>query len=325
MGSTRLARLAACTRQGVPERAHPTGGPGEGEPAPAELDGPAVAGPNSAIPDQRAILSRASGENFPVASRLLPRAERTRLLAIYGFARLVDELGDAYPGDRMAALAWLEDELERAYAGRAEHPLLVRLELTLRDCRLRREPFLRLIEANRQDQRVGRYQSWEELLGYCDLSANPVGQLVLEAFGLATAARVALSDSICTALQLTEHWQDVAEDLARDRIYLPAEDMRRFGCSAEMLRAPTAPTPLRTLLAFEVARARALLAAGAPLLATLRGRHRIAVAGFIGGGRAALDAIERAQWDVLPGAPRAAPLRVGLASLRTLAGARRPA
>jgi squalene synthase HpnC len=294
---------------------------GEGESAaPAARDAAAAA-----VPDLEGIMARAGSENFPVASRLLPRAERAHLLAIYGFARLVDELGDVHAGDRVAALAWLEGELERAYEGRAEHPLLVRLEPTLRACRLRREPFLRLIEANRLDQRVSRYESFEQLLAYCDLSANPVGELVLETFGLATATRVALSDSICTALQLTEHWQDVAEDLARDRIYLPAEDMRRFGCTEEMLRAPSAPTPLRTLLAFEVSRARALLAAGTPLLATLRGRPRIAVAGFIGGGRAALDAIERARWDVLPGAPTATPLSRGLAILRTLAGAWRSA
>lgn len=309
MGSARLARP------------HPNGCPREGETAAAAADTADASVESAPVPDQQAILARAGGENFPVASRLLPRAERANLLALYGFARLVDELGDAYSGDRMAALAWLEGELKRAYDGRAEHPLLVRLEPALRDCRLRREPFLRLIEANRVDQRVSRYESWQELLGYCALSANPVGQLVLEAFGLATPGRVALSDSICTALQLTEHWQDVVEDLAGGRIYLPAEDRRRFGCSEEMLRAPSAPTPVRTLLAFEVSRARALLAAGTPLLATLAGRHRIAVAGFIGGGRAALDAIERARWDVLAGTPKAAPLRVGLASLRTLVGA----
>ena len=128
------------------------------------------------------------------------------------------------PPDRpseLAALDWLEGELERTYAGAARHPLLVRLQGTVRECALPREPFLRLIEANRVDQRVARYDTWEQLLGYCHLSADPVGELVLGVFGAATPERVALSDRICTALQLAEHWQDVAEDLRAGRIYLP--------------------------------------------------------------------------------------------------------
>ncbi len=117
------------------------------------------------------------------------------------------------PPDKLAALDWVEGELQRAYAGEARHPLLVRLQGTVRACALPREPFLRLIEANRVDQRVTRYETWEQLLGYCHLSADPVGELVLGVFGTATPERVALSDRICTALQLAEHWQDVAEDL----------------------------------------------------------------------------------------------------------------
>src|SRR5262249_40635356 len=143
---------------------------------------------------------------------LLPRRERAHLLAIYGFSRLVDELGDSLAGDREQALDWLSEGLGRAVAGTATSPLLVRLQDTLPPCQLSRGPFDRLIEANRTDQRVSNYRSWQELRGYCALSADPVGELVLEVFGLATPERVALSDSICTALQLTEHCQDVAED-----------------------------------------------------------------------------------------------------------------
>ena len=161
-----------------------------------------------------AVMARADSENFPVASRLLPRRERADLLAIYGFARLVDELGDAAAGDRLAALDWLEAELDRAFAGRAEHPLLIALQPTLRTRALERGPFLRLIEANRVDQRVTTYDTWQQLRDYCALSADPVGELVLAVFGIFDERLTALSDSICTGLQLVEHCQDVAEDLA---------------------------------------------------------------------------------------------------------------
>ena len=269
-------------------------------------------------PTAEAVMERARGENFPVASRLLGRRLRSHLLAIYGFARLVDELGDAAPGDRLAALDWLEEDLERAFAGRAEHPLLARLTPTLRQCGLPRGPFLRLIEANRLDQRVSRFETWEQLRGYCSLSADPVGELVLAVIGAATPERVALSDSICTALQLTEHCQDVAEDLARGRIYLPLEDLQRYGATTEDLSDEHAGGPLREVVAFEVARARGLLADGAPLLGELRGRPKIAVAAFVAGGRAALTAIERAGYDVLPGPPRAGRGGMLLALMATL-------
>jgi squalene synthase HpnC len=267
-------------------------------------------------PTAEELMARAETENFPVASRVLPRRVRSHLLAVYGFARLVDELGDSAPGDRLVALDLLEEDLDRAFQGRAEHPLLIALQPTLRDCELPRGPFARLIEANRVDQLVSRYESWEQLRGYCALSANPVGEIVLRIFGAATPARIELSDSICTALQLAEHCQDVAEDHAAGRIYLPAEDLARFGCTLEHL-PNTADEPLRAVLAFEVQRARGLLAAGRPLIDELRGRERLAVAAFVAGGEAALGAIERAGYDVLGGAPRAGHLR-RLAALAAL-------
>jgi squalene synthase HpnC len=250
-------------------------------------------------------MARAGTENFTVASRLLPARERRHLLALYGFARLVDELGDSVAGDREQALAWLEGELDRAFAGAATHPLMVRLQETVRACRLPRGPFARLIEANRQDQRVHRYRSWQQLRDYCTLSADPVGELVLGVFGLATAERVALSDNVCTALQLIEHCQDVAEDLAAGRVYLPLEDLERFGVSEADLAQPHAGPGLRSVLAFEARRASALLDAGAPLLGQLHGRARLGVAAYIAGGRAALSAIRRADYDVLAGPPTA--------------------
>lgn len=274
-------------------------------------------------PAPDAVMARAGTENFPVASRMLPRAARVDLLALYGFARLVDELGDTGAGDRLAALDWLEGELELAFQGRASHPLLVRLQPTLRERGLPPGPFKRLIEANRLDQRVKRYGTWEQLRGYCELSANPVGELVLAVLGLSTPERVALSDSICTALQLLEHCQDVAEDLAAGRVYLPAEDLARFGCGEADLHRAHAGPELRAVLAFEVDRSRALLDAGAPLVAQVRGRARLALAGFVGGGRATADAIERAGYDVLAGPPRAGRWRLLAATLATLAGGRR--
>jgi squalene synthase HpnC len=266
---------------------------------------PGTPAASARAPSASAVMARASGENFPVASRVLPRRVRAHLLRLYGFARLVDELGDSACGDRLAALDELERDLDRAYRGDAQHPLMIALAPTLRECALPREPFARLIEANRVDQRVTRYESWEQLRGYCALSADPVGELVLAVLGLATPERIALSDAICSALQLTEHCQDVAEDARAGRVYLPQEDLARFGCSINALRAAHASEPLRQVLAFEVQRARALLDAGAPLLADLRGRVRVALGAFVAGGRAALDAIERAGYDVLPGPPRA--------------------
>jgi squalene synthase HpnC len=227
-------------------------------------------------------------------------------MAIYGFARLVDFLGDEYPGDRLAALDELEEDLERAYADFARHPLLRRLSPTLRECALPREPFARLIEANRRDQRTARYATQDDLLDYCRYSADPVGRLVLHVFGAATPERIALSDSICTALQLAEHGQDVAEDYANGRVYLPLDLLAACGASEADLAAPSASPALRLAVRREAELARELLDAGAPLVGTLRGAARLAVAGFAAGGRAALDGLARAEYDVLGRRPRVA-------------------
>ena len=300
-----VGMIAASPSPGVP-----TGGEGAraGEPQPIH------------VPTAAAVMARAQGENFPVAGRLLGRRLRNHLLAVYGFARLVDELGDSLAGDRPAALDWLEGDLDLAYRGEAKHPLLRRLQPTLHECELPRDPFVRLIEANRMDQRVSRYETWEQLRAYCKLSANPVGELVLGVFGQATPARVNLSDEICTALQLTEHCQDVAEDLTRGRVYLPAEDLARFGCTIADLTDSHTGGPLQDTLAFECTRARELLACGATLIGELHGvRARLAVTAFVAGGRAALDAIEHADYDVLAGPPRAGAARRLLTLARTLA------
>jgi squalene synthase HpnC len=275
------------------------------------------------LPGADEIYGRAPGENFSVASAVLGRGNRGHLTAIYGYARLVDQIGDAVDGDRLAALDVLEADLSRIYEGASPaHPVLRRLEPTVHELSLPRGPFDRLIEANRRDQEVAVYRTFEELVAYCDLSANPVGELVLYVFGAATPDHIALSDRVCTALQLAEHWQDVAEDRAAGRIYLPAEDLARFGVAPADLDAPTVGAGLRELMAFEVERARALLDDGAPLVGRLHGRARIAVAGYVGGGRAALDAIDAAGNDVLAGSPKAGRMRRALSTLSTYAGGR---
>jgi squalene synthase HpnC len=266
-----------------------------------------------------AVMARAGGENFPVALRVLPRALRRHLLAIYGFARLVDQIGDEAAGDRSARLDELEADVERIYAGEPRHPVLRSLVGTVREFGIPREPFLALIAANRQDQAVSRYETWDELAGYCVLSANPVGHLVLHVLRAATPERIALSDRICTALQLAEHLQDVREDHARGRVYLPQEELRRFGVRDEDLAGGQTPQRVRDVIASEVGRARRLLDEGRPLVGTLRGFGRLAVAGYVGGGYAALDAIERAGYDVLAGPPtasRAGKLRATVRELR---------
>jgi squalene synthase HpnC len=178
------------------------------------------------------------------------------------------------------------------------------LEPTISECDLPRGPFERLIEANRVDQRVHSYATWDDLIGYCHLSADPVGELVLHVFGAATPERIELSDAVCTALQLTEHWQDIREDLARARVYVPLEDLARHGCTIEALAASAVGEPLRRVLALEAARTAMMFRDGDLLAASLRGWQRLAIAGYAGGGRAALEAIALADYEVLAIDPR---------------------
>jgi squalene synthase HpnC len=258
------------------------------------------------------VAANASGENFPVALRVLPRAYRRHLTALYCFARLTDDLGDEArePGQadtdlRLRLLDELAADVDRIYAGGTpESPVMRAMADTVRECDVPARPLLDLIQANRQDQQVTRYRSFAELARYCELSANPVGQIVLYIFGAATPERMRLSDRICTALQLAEHWQDVAEDLGHGRIYLPAEDLEHYGCTEADLAERTAGPAVRKLMRFEVDRAAGLLDDGAPLVGTLRGAARLAVAGYVAGGRAALVAIRRQRYDVLAGTAR---------------------
>jgi len=262
--------------------------------------------PNVSAPAADDVLAKARRENFPVALFILPRGIRRHLRAVYGFARLVDDAGDEAAGDRDALLDDIERDLDRAFSrSEPRHPLMATLADSIYELGLPREPFERLIEANRQDQRISRYGTYGELEHYCELSANPVGRLVLYVFGRPTAQRVAWSDSVCTGLQLAEHWQDVGEDFRRGRIYVPREDLQRFGVEEGALGYGQASPAFRELMAFEVERARGLLEAGVPLAASLPGRERLAIAGYVGGGRAALDAVERSRYEVLGEPPKA--------------------
>lgn len=270
-------------------------------------------------------MANASGENFPVALRMLPARHRRHLTNLYFFARLTDDLGDEARGDearetaegsenvtelRLRLLDELAADVDRIYSGQTPRsPVIKAMAETVRECGVPAQPLLDLIQANRQDQLVARYRTYQELEHYCELSANPVGRIVLYIFGVATPRRIELSDSICTALQLAEHWQDVAEDLANGRIYLPGEDLERFGVTEADLAAPSlaasgASRNITQLMIFETDRAERLLDSGAPLVHTLHGAARLAVAGYLAGGRAALAAIRAQDYDVLRGTPR---------------------
>lgn len=247
------------------------------------------------------VAARAAGENFPVGSLLFPRTLRPHIRALYCYARLVDELGDAYEGDRLAALDELEREVEATFEGEPTWPVLRNVQPTVREFDLPREPFLRLIEANRMDQRIRSYETWDDLEHYCAHSADPCGRLVLGVLRrLDEPELVAASDAVCTGLQLVNFLQDVPRDLALGRVYLPAEDRRRFGDPP--LDRPS--EELRALLRFEAERAARLLAAGELLRERIGGRLGRAVSLFSRGGLAALEALEAAGWDVYTQRPR---------------------
>jgi squalene synthase HpnC len=254
------------------------------------------------------VAARAAGENFPVGSILFPRPLRAHIRALYCYARLVDELGDAYDGDRLAALDELEAQVVLTFEGEPTWPVMRNVQPTVREFDLPREPFLRLIEANRMDQRIAEHETWADLKWYCVHSADPCGRLVLGVLRkLDDEELVAASDDVCTGLQLVNFLQDVPRDLAMGRIYLPAEDRHAFGDPA----LDRASDELRALLRFEAERAAALLRSGDVLRARIGGRLGRAVGLFARGGLAALAALEDAGWDIFTQRPK--PSRARLA------------
>ena len=243
-----------------------------------------------------ASAAQAGSENFPVALRILPRDPRDKLMRAYSFARFVDDVGDEAPGDRLALLDAVDKDVRALPSGTAALPVVQALR-ALVDLGTPLEPFLDLIEANRIDQRVKRYESFSDLLHYCDYSAAPVGRIVLHIAGAATERNVADSDSVCNALQVLEHCQDVGEDARAGRIYVPGIEMD------DALAASTGDA-VRQAVATHVALSLGMLQAGRGLVRRLSGWPRLAVAGFVGGGLATAAALRRADYDVLAGTVR---------------------
>ena len=270
---------------------------------------------NYAFPEQRptleeareycAKLARSHYENFSVATMFLPKHLRQHFFNVYSYCRISDDLGDEV-GDAEASLAlfveW-EAELDRCYDGGARHPVFVALAETVREFDIPKHEFSDLLGAFRQDQTVARYETFEDLLGYCKYSANPVGHLVLYLCGYRDAERQRLSDFTCTALQLANFWQDVAGDYLRGRVYLPLEDLRRFCVSESMISEARFTPEFRELMRFEVVRAREWFRQGLPLIGQVSRDLARDLDLFSRGGLEILRAIEGQGYDVLSRRP----------------------
>ena len=246
-------------------------------------------------------LARSHYENFSVATWFLPRRLRPHFHSVYAYCRISDDLGDEV-GDPQHALQLLdiwEGELDACYAGHPRHPVFVALAETVRACDIPRQTFADLLTAFRQDQRVTRYQTFQDVLGYCRYSANPVGHLVLYTCGYRDAERQQLSDYTCTALQLANFWQDVAVDYGKGRIYLPLEDLRRFGVTEKDIAERRATPQFLQLMRFEVERAREWFHKGLPLTQKVDSELAIDIELFSRGGLEILKAIESQGYDVL--------------------------
>jgi len=250
-------------------------------------------------------LAKSHYENFSVATWFLPRKLRPHFYSIYAYCRISDDLGDEV-GDPHLALelldAW-EQELNACYAGTPRHPVFVALRPTILECAIPRDLFANLLKAFRQDQTVTRYRSFDDLLGYCVNSANPVGRLVLYACGYSDEQRQKLSDYTCTALQLANFWQDVSVDFGKDRIYLPREDLHRFGVAERDIAERQFGPGFRELMRFEVERARDWFRRGRPLIAMVDRELAIDLELFTRGGEEILRCIERQGYDVLRARP----------------------
>jgi squalene synthase HpnC len=252
-----------------------------------------------------------NGENFPVALRVLPARARDHLRRAYTYARFVDDVGDRASGDRLALLDIVDRDLLELRGGRPQLGPVRDLAPLVAEDALDLQPLRDLVAANRRDQLVSRYATFDELLEYCRLSAAPVGRIVLAIAGVTDPAALAESDNVCNALQVLEHCQDVGEDYAAGRVYLPAADLDRFGVPDEELGGALTSGPLRRVIELQAARAERLLAEGRPLIRRLHGWARIAVIGYLAGGRATVAALRRAGYDVLAGPVK--PTRLGTA------------
>jgi squalene synthase HpnC len=254
-------------------------------------------------------IARSHYENFTVGSLFLPREFQSFLYVIYAFCRHTDDLGDEADGDRLAYLDAWEQELNQCYTGTPEHPIMVALQDTIRRFNIPDAPFRKLIEANRIDQRQRRFATYNDLLFYCQHSAEPVGRMVLYVLGYRDEERQRLSDATCTALQLANFWQDVQRDWVMGRVYIPQEDMARFGYTEQDLAQGVVDDRFRDLMRFEVDRAEAFFHQGEALVDTLTGTFKLDIALFTKGGLSVLDAIRRRSYDVLSSRPRVSKAR----------------
>jgi squalene synthase HpnC len=274
-------------------------------------------------------LATSHYENFSVATWFLPKALHQPFFNIYAYCRISDDLGDE-SGDTQVALALLDrwqQELDATYsalenptAAGVRHPVFVALAETIRACSIPRHEFSDLLTAFRQDQSVTRYESFDDLLGYCHNSANPVGHLVLYLCGYKDAERQQLSDYTCTALQLANFWQDVSVDWKKERVYLPLEDLRRFGVSEEQIASRTFNPQFRELMRFEVERAQEWFQRGLPLVRTVNRSLALDIELFSRGGMAILDAIRKQDYNVLTQRPSLGRVRKAQLAFRALAG-----
>jgi squalene synthase HpnC len=267
-------------------------------------------------------LAESHYENFHVASWFLPKDLRPHFHSIYAYCRVSDDLGDEV-GDSAMALALLDfwgHELDACYEGRARHPVFVALSETIKDCFIPKEPFADLLKAFRQDQTVTRYETMEDVLGYCRYSANPVGRLVLYVCGEANEENFALSDATCSALQLANFWQDVREDYFRGRIYLPQKDMEFFRVSEEQIAEGIVTQEFRGLMRCEVNHARSLFEEGLPLIGKVSRDLAVDLELFSRGGLEILRAIEQQGYDVLSARPAISKKRKIALLARALSG-----
>lgn len=250
-------------------------------------------------------LTASHYENFSVVTRLTPPALRPAFRSVYAFCRWSDDLGDELgdPERSLELLDWWRGELRGMYQGHATHPVMIALRETVEQHGIPIEPFEALIAAFEQDQSVTDYQTYQQLLDYCERSANPVGHLVLYVAGAFTEENARLSDATCTALQLANFWQDVARDLAIGRIYLPREDRERFGVTAGDLKALRFTPAFAEMMQFQVERTRELFAEGRPLVRRVPRALAVDVDLFTRGGTAILDRIEARGYDVLSKRP----------------------
>ena len=261
-------------------------------------------------------ILRRHDENFPVATRFLTPERRLALAAIYAFARQADDIADAEAptAERLAALDTVERALLRALEGEPEGPVLTALADAVDRHRLPVEPLLDLLEAFRMDARNATFATWDDLLGYCRGSANTIGRLVLATHGIEDPGTLQRSDDVCTALQLANFWQDLGRDLARGRLFLPAEDLERFGLASDGLAHPSCRPAVTRLIAHECRGTEELFARGAPIVREVPRGLSLQLRATIAGGRAVLRAVERSGWRML----RRRPTLSGLARVRIL-------